>query len=371
MFRKTKIGIDCRPLENSYSQRGIGTVVRNLLLKLHSSPIAKEIVLFGTSKNSVLSGFDYKRIFRPSYREWVWEQLLWPLDLSLSPCKLFHSMVSLGPLRSVALPYFSPIRSMATIYDFNSLKCDTLEQIDKTRSFKIQKSALKKQDAIVTFSDFVKNELIDLFNIDEKKVSVLSLGVDEDLRTVYDSDRFPNPATDSYILSLGETANKNIHTVIRVYEKLVNIGYDGELRIVGSFDKQIPAVRELYNASKLRERIHFLSNIDTPELVANYSGAQLFLFPSLCEGFGFPVLEAMYCNTPVVCSFETSLKEVGGNAPLYRAALDVNGYAEDSWNILSNAELREKCVRAGRRNAESRSWVDAVDQLIQLYEVFR
>ena len=117
-----RIGIDQRPIETQYSKYGVGAYWRNIFKRLDKSPLAKRIVYFGDKKRNE-SHSDFKKIYHPKLRSWVWEQLLWPVDHFFAGIDIFHSTVSLGPLRNIGLPYFSSAKwRIATIFDLNMVK---------------------------------------------------------------------------------------------------------------------------------------------------------------------------------------------------------------------------------------------------------
>ncbi len=371
--KRSQIAFDYRPLESSYASRGVGTVVWNILQRLAYSSIAKDVVLFGGENHKpVFSEFTYKKIYRPQCREWIWEQLLWPFDLAFSSCSIFHSTVSLGPLRSMALPLLSPVKTIATIYDLNSLKCADLSPIETRSFFRVQAKALKKVAAILTISDYVKRDIVEYLDVDEHKVFVLPLGVDQRIKSVYDSGmQSGNQNITPYILAMGETANKNIETVIRVFQRVAGLGYNGELRIVGSLDRQVLSVKKLCTSSPFSDRIRFFCDIDTETLVKMYSQCDLFLFPSICEGFGFPVIEALYCRVPVICSRNTGLEEAGGDAVLYRDCGDVEGLAIDCLKVADNKLFKVELSKKGRAHAELKTWDQTERVIVDLYNSLR
>jgi len=107
--------------------------------------------------------------------------------------------------------------------------------------------------------------------------------------------------------------------------------------------------------------------VDDADLPALYSAAEVFAFPSLYEGFGLPVLEAMACGTPVVTSDLSSLPEVAGDAALLIDPLDVEALADALWRLTSESQLRQQLIQAGRTRAGQFTWRKAALQLLDVY----
>ncbi|MBL7064272.1 MAG: glycosyltransferase family 4 protein, partial [Anaerolineae bacterium] len=124
-------------------------------------------------------------------------------------------------------------------------------------------------------------------------------------------------------------------------------------------------------AEKHDERVRLLGFVDDTDLPALYRGAALFAFPSLYEGFGLPVLEAMACGVPVVCSKTSSLPEVAGDAPLLVDPLDADGLAEALARVLENADLRQRMITRGLAQAARFTWDQAARRLLSTFRSAR
>jgi glycosyltransferase involved in cell wall biosynthesis len=365
-----KIAIDYRPLQSSYANHGIGVFLRNIFTRLGRSRLAGSIVYIGRSGqefDAAPSG--YRTVYRPTIKPWFWEQLLWPVNLRHMRADIFHSTVSLGPLREIGFPYWCPVPSIATVYDLNSLKVSQLAAASRTRSFRVQKAAMQKATRVVTISNFVKNDLVATLGIDEKKIVVLPCAVDDAVRTIFDGRTFGKvPLSMSFILAMGETENKNIVTAIRVFERLAAAGFEGALCVVGQFDRQTPRVKRTWKNSRYQNRILFLGELSPHLLVSYYAACEFFLFPSIAEGFGLPILEAMYCGAPVITSNTTALPEAAGEAAILLPPSDIKGMTAAATQLLHDWNHRSGFVRKGYEHARVRSWDTAVGRLVSLYE---
>ena len=236
---------------------------------------------------------------------------------------IFHSTISLGLIREIGFPLVCPARSIATVYDLTPLHLPELAPHTKMKSFQVQKAAVRRAGRVLTISDYVKKDLVQTLGVDEKNIRVLPLAVDEAIVRIF--GKMPPAARrpdEPFVLGMGESENKNMAACISVFEQLAARGWNGRLRIIGSLENQTETVRRRVQESACAARIIFTGAISLEQIVANYAGCLLFLFPSRFEGFGLPVLEAMYCGAPVLCSSAASLPEAGGwDAPFHVASM--------------------------------------------------
>jgi len=128
-----------------------------------------------------------------------------------------------------------------------------------------------------------------------------------------------------------------------------------------------PIFRAVYDQG-LEDRVHFIGFARDEDLPALYSGAACLAYPSLYEGFGFPVLEAMACATPVVTSTISSMPEVAGDAALLVDPYSVEAIAEALGRLLSDSELRETLVRRGIAQAAQFTWGRTARHLREIYD---
>lgn len=174
-----------------------------------------------------------------------------------------------------------------------------------------------------------------------------------------------------YVLYLG--SNKPHKNLVRLIEawKVSNIKYqisNTKLVIAGHWDARYFEVRKLVEKSGLNDQVIFMGPVNEVDLPALYSGAELFVFPSLYEGFGLPVLEAMACGTPVVCSNKSSLPEVTGPAEILVDPLNVDALAEAIAHALADKELRQDLREKGLAQAARFSWDRTARETLAVYD---
>ncbi|MCU0609144.1 MAG: glycosyltransferase family 4 protein [Chitinispirillaceae bacterium] len=364
-----KIAIDCRPLQNRYAGRGIGTVTRNLLGHLVRSRCSSSIVLCGKSPQPPLHCGAYHMLKRPDPCGWLQEQVRWPLDLIGIGASIFHSTVSLGIIRDINFPLVRPCKSIATVHDLTPMQLPGLLPHTRMKSYCVQRLAVRTADRIITPSSYVKNEIVHRLHVREEKVRVLPWAVDEKISRLFDRrDQVSLSDAEPFILAMGEDENKNITTVLTVFELLAARGYPGSLRIVGALGHQTDEVRRQYESSEIRERIVFTGTISPEHLVENYATCSLFFFPSLLEGFGLPVIEAMYCGAPVITAETSSLPEAGGDAAVYTPPADFNGMVTAAERLLNDPVYRRDVIEKGKIHAGRHTWAHAADMIVDLYE---
>ena len=189
-----KIAIDCRPLQNCYAGRGIGTVVRNVLSQLVMSRCSTSLILCGMSPQPPIYCSNYRMLKRSASRAWLQEQVRWPQDLHAMGAGILHSTVSLGLVREIGLPLFAPVKRIATVYDVTPLHAPALGEHTRMMSFRIQKLAVRSAARVITISNFVKGELVTLLKVRENRISVMPLAVDEGIRKNYDNRSSITPA---------------------------------------------------------------------------------------------------------------------------------------------------------------------------------
>jgi glycosyltransferase involved in cell wall biosynthesis len=171
-----------------------------------------------------------------------------------------------------------------------------------------------------------------------------------------------------YILFLGSVEKrKNVHGLLQAYARLRQMGEQRPLVIVG-LRRSSAAIEQPLRELDLHPHVIFTGYLPDQDLPAIYSAADLFVFPSLYEGFGLPPLEAMACGTPVVCSHAGSLPEVVGDAAITVDPHDIEGLAEAMRRVLDDQVLRQELREKGLARARLFSWEKAARQTIEVYQ---
>jgi alpha-1,3-rhamnosyl/mannosyltransferase len=240
----------------------------------------------------------------------------------------------------------------------------------------LQKAAARKADHVIAVSHFAVDELVACFGIDPKRVSVVHNGIDEAWLTP------PDPAAvqatlaahdlrEGYFLFVGTLQpRKNLDRVIAAWEQLpAPIRAARQLVVVGAPGWSAQATAARLDAARERgENMVWLQQLtDSTALRHLYAGASVFVFPSLYEGFGIPVIEAMGAGVPVLTSNTSSLPEVSGGAALEVDPCDVGAIAAGMRALADESALRSHCIAAGLARAAALSWRETARQTAAVY----
>jgi glycosyltransferase involved in cell wall biosynthesis len=218
--------------------------------------------------------------------------------------------------------------------------------------------ALAAADGIIAVSQATADDLRELLGINERRIHVIHEGVDAAFTTP--SGALPADLPERFLLFVSTLEpRKNVTGLLAGFERAVGDGYPGDLVLVGRWGWRMDAARRALTSSPVRGRIHHLDSLGRPALNAVLRRAEALLFPSLLEGFGLPVLEAMACGLPVITSDRSSLPEVAGEAALYVDPDDPASIAAAIMRLAGEPALRQQLAEAGRRRAARFTWENA------------
>ena len=259
-----------------------------------------------------------------------------------------------------------------TIYD--TVFFTVPETMGDMKTISEYRYAAERSDLIITISESAKADIIKHFNIDEKKIKIVTPGIDlqkysykyskselENIRKKYNLPK-------NYILYLGTIEpRKNIERIVKAFKKYKKeINDDLKLVIVGRKGWKYDNIMKLIES--MGTDIIITGYIDEEDKVPIYKLAQIFVFPSLYEGFGMPILEAMASGTPVITSNISSMPEVAGNAGMLVDPFNENEIFEVYKKILSDDELKKEMVQKGLEQAKKFEWKKSVEILEKIYE---
>jgi len=298
-----------------------------------------------------------------------WEQLILPWQL------LYHQ-IDLLFTPSVVIPLWIPCKTVTMIYDMIPFHRG-VTKYPKSRAAYIRwmtRRAAKRSDVVLTVSENSKREIIQFCQVPQEKILVASAGVDEKYRPL-DSDeliascraRYNLP--DQFILFVGTLEpGKNIFRLIQAFRRLKSRDcIPHRLVIVGPYGWEINRLLEAINDPELGGEIQIAGFIPEEDLPLVYNAADLFVFPSLYEGFGLPPLEAMACGTPVIASNVSALSEVVGEAGLLVDPYDVEDLASAMERVLTDQGLRAKMVQKGLERAKLFSWRRTAEVVVEAF----
>ena len=231
---------------------------------------------------------------------------------------------------------------------------------------------VRRADAIIAVSQHTRRDLLEVYATPPQKVYVVEEGIDErfrpageaDIRRVKERYSIRRP----YLLMVGTLEPRKNHALaFRALAQLKAEGWPHCLVAVGGGGWLFDAVQRQVESLQLSDDVIFAGHVADADLPALYSGADCFLMPSLYEGFGIPVLEAMACGAPVVCSKVSSLPEVAGEAARFIEPLTAEGLADAVRQVLSHPKMADKMLSDGMRQAGRYRWQRAADETVQVY----
>jgi glycosyltransferase involved in cell wall biosynthesis len=256
-------------------------------------------------------------------------------------------------------------KSITTIYDMNFFVIP--EKYKKSHFFtpimRWQKESVEKADRIITISENTKNDLMNLWNIPESKINVIYLGVDDIVLDMCDKKRF---YTNPYILFVGQRHSyKNFRNYLEAFKILSKVNRDLMLVCTGS-SFSVNEKKILYQMG-LSDRVTQIS-ANEDEMISLYYNAELFVYPSFYEGFGLPLLEAMSCCCPIICSRTSCFPEIAQNAALYFEPNIIESMVEITQKLLDSNEMRKNLIQNGLQRKKDFSWKKCTDEHINAYK---
>ncbi|MFA8437010.1 MAG: glycosyltransferase family 4 protein, partial [Marinifilaceae bacterium] len=290
-------------------------------------------------------------------------------------CELLHCT-------SNTAPFFCPIPLVVTLHDIIYLENKGLLGTGGSLYQKFGNlyrrwnvpGAVKNAEAIITVSNFEKS------NIDQKmpqikdKTIAIYNGVGEHFSPIRESktlsqvrEKYKLP--EKYIFFLGNLApKKNTPNVLKAYNRYHNSVSNPLPLVMIDFGKEkLRQMLASFQMENLLEHIHLSGYISNTDLPAIYSMSELFLYPSLRESFGIPILEAMRCGTPVITSTTSSMPEIAGDAALLVNPNNSKELANAIEYILSDLEFREKLIQKGFNRSKKFSWTKMAERNLKLY----
>jgi len=234
--------------------------------------------------------------------------------------------------------------------------------------------ASRKANHIVADSEFTKREIVDRLRIAPEKVTVIYLGVSSHFRLCDHEEAFRAASSAlqlrrPYLLYIGALKpHKNIPTLIRAFALLRGRRkVEHQLLIVGDDPKWKEGLTQLCSQLGVAGQVSFVPRVAYQVLPRVYAGADLLVMPSFIEGFGLPVLEAMACGTPVVCSWAASLPEVAGDAAEFFEPSSVDDLAAAIERVLNSPERQAVLRQKGLERAKQFSWEECARRHCEVY----
>ncbi|NBX17838.1 MAG: glycosyltransferase family 1 protein [Proteobacteria bacterium] len=360
------IVIDARVVVHNQSH-GIARYTEELIRNLKNLASPFEFTLL-VNKNSPFLNQTWPEHIKLRVLRTSWINFLGQIELlihlhELKP-DLFHSP-------SFIVPLLSRVPLVTTIHDLNHVVLSENYSIFHRLYYSVLLAKkIKRSKAVITVSSFSKQEIINFFQIRPDHVRVIHNGISDKFKTLPDRGNEISETVlkkyelpEEYILSIG---NRKPHkNIIRLVEAWSKSAIKLPLVLLSDFDHRLLEIAE---ANHKKHNLHFLRFVPNEALPAIYSGAKLFVYPSIYEGFGFPPLEAAACNVPVVVSNCSSLPEVMRDCALYIDPSNTGEIAKTLERALIDSEDRKERLRRGLELVKTYSWAKAATETHSVYE---
>jgi len=275
------------------------------------------------------------------------------------------------------VPTFFEIKNnVVTVHDLTPIMFPEKHSFIRSLIFKLfLPRTLKKAEKIIADSENTKKDLINVFGLPEKKIKVIYLGISDKFRVMTDKKKI-NKIKEKYSLNFPFILTvstleprKNIPNLIRAFSYLKKENkITQKLVIVGQKGWKYNEIFILIKKLEMEKEIIFLGYVSEKELICIYNLADLFVFPSFYEGFGFPVLEAMKCGCPVITSNVSSLPEISGKAAKYINPYNLKEITESIYGVLTDKDLSKRMVNKGLLQSKKFSWEKCTNETLKVYE---
>lgn len=347
-----KIGVDGNEA-NVEKRVGVSVYALNIL-KYFSKNANQEIQFNIYLKSFPLSDlpkenryFKYKVI--PG--KFLWSQIYLPLHL------YFHKSIDAYFSPAHYLPNFCPVPQVVTIHDVAYLYYpDDFTKKDLWQLKNWTKFSINKASQIIAVSKTTKKDIVKNYNVDEAKVSVVYNGFEKPIKKPAMS-KVEGLKINNFILFVGTIQpRKNLKILIDAFNMFLLINKDFKLVIAGKKGWLYKNIFEKVETMNLRKKVIFTDHVTDEELIWFYKNAFCLVLPSLYEGFGIPVLEAMSYDCPVITSFSSSLPEIGDEASLYFDPKNAADLLEKLQTLQDNNQLRKELISKGRQRIKFFSW---------------
>ncbi|MBN1384727.1 MAG: glycosyltransferase family 4 protein [Elusimicrobia bacterium] len=370
-----RIGINARYLQKETS--GIINYLLNLILNLKKiDKESKYTLFFGNDKPipaEVLGDNFRSDIPRMPTNSQImrvlWEHLYLPLTIKKLKIDIFHEP-------SFIAPVFKKCPTVITIYDLAFLyypECFTRRNVMYFKA--MLTGSINKADAIIAISENTKRDIINHFKVHPDKIKVIYGGVDSFFRIVSDAEKISHikkkfNINRSYILNVSLISpRKNLISLLKSFKRLKeDKNIDCQLVIAGEKGWRYKDIFKTVSSLNLDDSTVFTGCVSNEELLHLYNNAMLFAYPSLYEGFGLPVLEAMACGCPVVASNTSSIPEVCADAAMLVDPENIDDLTGAIYKMITEDSVKQVYKKKGLERIKCFLWKETAQETLYVYK---
>ena len=371
-----RIGFDGKRAVQNFT--GLGNYSRYIVDILCQFYPENKYVLYAPKKrenkrlNKLTKQYRQLQLSYPTTSFWKKLSSLWRVlgitrQLEKERIDIFHGLSNELPLNI----HKSKVKSIVTIHDLIFLRYPQYyHSIDRNiYTYKFRK-ACENADRIIAISECTKRDIIEYFGIPADKIEVVYQGCDtsfthpvteEKKREVRAKYQLP----EHYILNVGSIEERK--NALSAVQALTMLPEQIHLVIVGRHTEYTDKIERFIKENKLEERVHIISNVPFDDLPAFYQLAEIFVYPSRFEGFGIPIIEALYSGIPVVAATGSCLEEAGGPDSLYVHPDDKEGMTKAICSLLNHPEKRQHMIEQGLKYVTRFSEQRQAEELMNLY----
>jgi len=352
--------------------RGVSNYILHLLDNFRKLSPDNEYRLFFNSPRPCPLPFDSHdftiKTFKIPWRilDFFWSNLSLPkIEWFIGTVDMFHSPAH-SPVYAICPP---ADKWIVTVHDLFTFKLNYSEKT-KQKEWRVLRKIERTAAHVIAVSHSTKNDLLELVPSLEPRVSVIHEGVDEQFKFVanYHSSLAKYNINTPYILYVGSAGpNKNLITLLKSFME-INQMIEHQLVLVGDIKWRYSPLIDLVKEKNLEERVRFTGLVPDEDLASIYSGADVFVCPSIYEGFGLTVLEAMACGTPVIASNISSIPEIAGDSAILFDPYSVDELSHSLLEVLGSDTLAARLKAMGSSTVKKFSWASTAQQTLQLYK---
>lgn len=368
---KLRIGFDGKRAANNLT--GLGNYSRSLIEALSKQfPETQYLVYSPKVKSSrqIDAFFEAENIKLklPINGTFLWRSLNILKDLLRDKVQVFHGL-------SHEIPFaiqHTKIKSIVTIHDLIFLRYPQYYKfIDRKLYEWKSRSACKRADRIIAISEKTKADIIEFYGINPEKIEVIYQSCDDSFKTAFpqttlDKIRTTYKLPQKYLLNVGTIENrKNLKLIVQA---LKDVNEEYKLVVIGKKTAYFKEVEKEIKLLGLSNRIIFLTNIPFEDLPGIYQMASVFVYPSFYEGFGIPIIEALYSGIPTIAASGSCLEEAGGPDSIYVNPNDPEGLSAAITRVLSSSTLQNEMKEKGLEFVQKFNSPLVTRQLMNCYQ---
>ncbi|MGC8878430.1 MAG: glycosyltransferase family 4 protein [Anaerolineae bacterium] len=368
-----QIGLNAQllTLKPNYRGAGINAYIFHLLRAIGELELPHHFTVFLGERGFREKNLDLHYTHWPTHHPGVrivWEQLVLPELLRRAGVEVLHAM-------AFVIPLMAGCPSVVTIYDLSFLRYPhAFRPFNRWYLSCFTPLSARRARRVIAISESTRQDVIRYLHVAPERVDVIHCGVAPSFQPLPASEverfRRERQLSDPFILFVGTLEpRKNVGLLVRAYARWrARDAQAPKLVIAGAKGWYFETIFHTVASLGLDDSVLFPGYISAEDLPLWYNAAGLFVYPSLFEGFGLPVLEAMACGTPVICSNTSSLPEVAGDAAVLVAPDDEIGLAEAMCAVWESSALRYTMIERGLARARELTWTRVAAQTVQAYQ---